>query len=236
MNEEIRFRHTIHQDSFRFDVSAGLWSALYEFDHDDKTRHVVTVTIDGVIKGYAVYSVFVRGQFRQLSVLDICTDSEKTLAEIVDLLKKRALDEDVDLIYVRKAPDSIDRVFDQKDFISFIESVIMVTLLNPHEFLRALSREINDGKNLKLCLKGFEPFTIRVGKNGIKVLTDGMADLVVSTDSDTFLRLVFCRASFWKEFLKGKIRVSRTTELSTARRFLDAIKQERWHIPFGDWV
>lgn len=236
MNEEIGFRNTIHKGSFRFDVSSSLWNTLYEFGDDGKTRNVITVTKDGVLQGYAVYFVFVRGQFKQLSVLDICTDGEKTLAEIVELLKERAHEEDVDLIYIRKAADPSDRVFDQKGFLSSIESIIMVTLLNPHELLRALSEEVDDGKNLKLNLKGFEPVTIQVGKKGITVLADGIADLAVSTDSGTFLKLLFCRTSFWEEFLKGKVRVRGIFKLSTARRFFDVIKQERWHIPFGDWV
>lgn len=236
MNEEIRFRNAINRGSFRFDVSSDLWNTIYEFGNEGKTRNVVSVTKDGLLKGYAVYFVFARGQFKQLSVLDLCVDGENTLTEIVDLLKKKALEEDVDLIYVRKPPDPTDKIFDQKGFMSSTESVIMVTLLNPNELLRALSAEVNDGKNLKLSLEGFEPVTVQVGKKGVKVLTDGGTDLVVSTDSQTFLRLTFGRTSFWKELLKGKIKVSRVTELSTARRFFDAIQQEKWHIPFGDWV
>jgi len=236
LDEEISLRNALHEGAFRFDVTLSLWETLYEFRENEKASSLVTVTENGKLRGYAVYFTYVRGKFKHLSVLDIGADGEAALSELVDRLKEHAQKEDADLIYIRKASEPGDRVFDQKGFFSFIESIIMVALLNPHELLYALSKEIDDGNNLKLVLKGFDPLTVKVGRSGIKIVTGEKADLTVSTDAPTFLKLLLCRTSFWKELLKRTIKINKMSKLSTARRFFSIAKQEKWHIPFGDWV
>jgi len=236
MSEKTSFPNAMHKGVFRFDVTSSPWRMLYKLSKDENASNVITVTKNGMLHGYAVYFTFVRGQFRQFSVLDIYADCEGTLAELVDRLKERAQEEDADLIYLRKAADLLDRVFDQQGFLSFVESIIVVALLNPNELLHALSQEVDIGKNLRLNIKGFDPITVRVGKNGIEVIASGKPDLTMSTNSGTFLKLLFCRTSFWKEFLKRTIKISRISMLPTATRFLNIIKQERWHIPLGDWT
>ena len=217
-------------------MTPALWKTLYEFGEDQNASNVVTVEENGRLRGYAVYFTYVRGQFRQLSVLDVCVDGEQTLSELVDRLKDRAKEEDADLIYLRKAVDPSDRIFDKKGFFSFVESIIMVALLNPSELLRALSQEISNGERLNLLIRGFDPITVEVGRNGIKTTDEAKADLIIATDSQTFLKLLFCRTSFFKEWLKGGIKLNRISKFSTANRFFSLIKQERWHIPFADWV
>jgi len=236
LSEEIRLRNALYEGVFRFDVTPSLWETLYEFRESEKASNLVTVTKNGKLKGYALYFMYVRDRFKHLSVLDICADGEAALSELVDRLKEQARKEDADLIYIRKAPEPSDEVFTQKGFFSFIESIIMVALLNPHELLRALSKEIDDGSNLQLFLKGFDPLTVKVGESGIKVVTNENAGLQLSTDTSTFLRLLFCRTSFWKEFLKRTVKISKMSKLLEAQRFFSVIRQEKWHIPFADWV
>jgi hypothetical protein len=229
-------RDLLHKDAFRFDVTPDLWQALYEIREDEKESSIISVTEDGKLCGYVIYFIYARGEFKHLSVLDVCADGEKTLAELVYRLKENAQKEDADLIYVRKAPEQNDVVFDQEGFLSFNESLIMVTLLNPHELLHAISQEIPDGKNLKLILKGFDPITVKIGKTGMKITQNDKTDVTLQTDAPTFLKLYFCRTSFLREWLKGRVKIDRISKLLIAAQFFKVIKQEKWHIPFGDWV
>jgi hypothetical protein len=75
-----------------------------------------------------------------------------------------------------------------------------------------------------------------VGKSGIKIVANEKADLTVSTDAQTFLKLLLCRTSFWKELLRRTVKIDKISKLSTVRRFFSVTRQEKWHIPFGDWV
>jgi len=112
----------------------------------------------------------------------------------------------------------------------------MVALLNPKDILSALSEETEDGKILMLLIKGFDPVTVKVGTKGIMVATNEKPDLTVSTDSKTFIRLLFGKTSLTKEFLRRRIALSNILDWTTASHFFNLIKHDKWYIPMGDWV
>ncbi len=236
MVKEIGFRNSICKGNFRFEVTPSLWRSLYEICGEGGATNVVTVKRNGTLRGYAVYSTFVRSQFRALRILDICADSRDTITELIKCIIERGRAEGADFVYVRKAASPEDNIFDQKGFISFVDSIIMVVLLNPYELLRAFSQDVMIGTNLKLNIRGFESVIVKVGKKGIKVVTEEKHKMTVSTDTETFLKLSFGRTTFLKQFLKGKIKVSNLFKLPTAHRLFKEIRQEKWHIPSGDWV
>jgi len=236
MVDKIDLRNQINQGSFRLDVTVELWKALYEVTREGKPANVITIERNGVLKGYASYLVFPRGQLTALGILDMNADAEDVLAELVDALIERAKAENVDILYFRKAPSSDDHVFDEKGFLSFVETVIVIALQNPRELLNAFSDSNVTGPCLRLTIKGLEPVNVKVGKQGIKVVLDGNPTLEVFTDDETFLRLFFNQTTILREFLKRKVKVSNVLKLMMAKRFFESIKQKKWYIPFGDWT
>ena len=112
----------------------------------------------------------------------------------------------------------------------------MIALLNPKELLMALSGRIENGKVLNLLIEGFDPVTVKVGEEGFMVVKEKEPDLTVSTDVRTFLGLFFGRTSLLKEFLRKRITISGILNWRTANHFFSLIKQDKWHIPMGDWV
>lgn len=236
MVDEINLRNSIYRHSFRFEVTPRLWKSLYNVSKEGKARNLVTVKRNGVLKGYAAYLIFVRNQLTAMSILDMSADGEDTLAELIERIIQHGKAEGVDLIYFRKTPGSEDNIFDEKGFISFVESVIMVALFNPKELLSAFSQDKVSGTDLRVSIEGFEPITVKVSKKGIKVVSQEKHDLEVFTDSETFLRLFFGKTTFFKQYLKRKVKVSNILKLMAVYHFFRKIRQEKWHIPFGDWA
>lgn len=235
MIRELSLRNKVYKDCFRFEVSPDLWYSLYVSMKEGKAKNIIRVVRNGVLKGYAVYSIFVRNSFRAFGIMDICVDGKDTLEELINRIIERSRKEGADFIYLRNPVDPYDCVFDTKGFLSFRESIIMVALLDPRQLLSCLSEEINSGSVLRLIIKGFNPISVKVGRNGVAVIEDAKPNLTVVTDSRTFIRLFFGRTSFLKEFLMGKIKVNRILQLKIVIHFFSVIKQKKWYIPFGDW-
>lgn len=236
MTAEITLRNLLNQGSFRLDVTQELWKAIYEVNREGKPSNIITVKRNGELKGYASYLTFVRGQSTALGVLDMNAETEDVLEELTDTLIQLAETEGVDIIYFRKTPGLDDRVLDTKGFSTFVETVMVIKLLDLGELLKAFSDDDASGPRIKLDVKGLEPVTVTAGKKGLKFVSEEKPDLELSTDSETFLKLFFNQTSVLREFLGRRLKVSNILKLSIAARFFNLIRQEKWYIPFGDWT
>lgn len=231
----IDLRNRIHKDDFRFVLTPEHWKVLYVPESVEK-RNLTTVTKDGELKGYAAYYLINFEEARAYDIREICAEDEGVLTQLVDQIVDKSVKDNVDFIFFRRCEDSYKDLYVKKGFLSFFESVIMVALFNPRELLSALSEKTKNGKVLKLLIKGFNPVTVKVGEKGIMVVKEEKPDLIVSSDSKTFLRLFFGRTSFPKEFLRRRVTLSSIFNWTAANRFFNLIKQDKWHIPMGDWV
>jgi hypothetical protein len=236
MTAEIALRNLLNHGSFRLEVTPELWEVLYEVDRKGKLSNIITVKRNGVLRGYASYLTFARGQLTALGVLDMNAEGDDVLEELTEALIQRAEAEGVDIVYFRKTPGPDDRVLDKKGFSSFVETVIAIKLLDPRELLKAFSDDDASGPCIRLDIEGFESITATVGKKGIKLLSETKADLELSTDSETFLKLFFNQTSVMREFLRRRLKTSNISKLLVAMRFFNLIKQEKWYLPFGDWA
>lgn len=186
--------------------------------------------------GYAVYSQVYLDGTKVCKILDISAKEEKNFRELINQVIKDCIKENVHFIYLRKCDKIYDNVLDERGFLSVEQSLIMVVLLNPHELFSSLSEEIEFGKILKLIIQGFKPITMKVGKKAISVIGTDNPDLVITTDSETFLKLFFGRTVLWKELLKRKVIISNPLRLPTATHFFNLIRERNWYIPQGDWL
>jgi len=232
IDEILNLRNKIHKDKFRFDISRDLWESLYITESE--SRNVIRITKDGKLRGYAVYSIANDDQNRVLRIQEICSDGKETLIKLLDSLVGSGLKEEADFIYLRQCTEQYGDVFDQKGFLTSMESVVMIVLLNPRDILSALSENIKRGEHLTLRIRGFDPITVKVGKKGIKLLEDMQSKVNVSTDSVTFLNFLFGKTSFWKELVKRKVTFD-ILHLPTVYRFFKSISNKKWYIPPGDW-
>jgi len=197
---------------------------------------VISIVENGVLKGYIAFQPSVFDGVEAYGIEEICADSKVTSAKLIDQLIDRSAKDKIDFVFMKKTAELYDDVLSQKGFVSFVESVIMVVLLNPKELLLALSDESENGKTLELIIKGFDPVKVKIGQKGIKVVEDAVTDFTVSMDSKTFLRLFFGEASFLREFVRRRIRVKGMLNLHVIRRFFNLIRQGKVYIPYGDWV
>jgi len=221
---------------FRFNLSRDLWAAHYISEKELDASNIIKIVRDGVLRGFAVYSILNYDAIKACGILDLCADGKDVLVELIDKIIEKAVNSGVDFIFLRECEEPYDDAFDAKGFFYFMESVILAVLLNPRELLLALSERIHHGKVLKFVVEGFDPILVKVGKKGIRVIEGERSDLKVLTDSKTFLRLFFGQTSVLKEFLRGRITIDRIFSLSTLVRFFSIIKQRRWYIPSGDWT
>lgn len=231
----IGLRNRVHKNDFRFVLTPEHWNVLYVPEGVEK-HNLAAVTKNGELKGYAAYYLINFEEARAYDVREICAEDEKILAQLLDQIADRSVKDSVDFVFIRKREDPYRDMYAKRGFLSFLESVIMIALLNPRELLSALSEEIEKGKVLKLLIEGFDPITVKVGEKGIIVVKENRSDLTVSTNSETFLRLFFGRTSFLKEFLKRRVTLNNILNWTTANRFFNLIKQDNWHIPMGDWA
>jgi len=236
IDEIIDFRDRTHKDSFRFVLTPKHWKALYASEDEVNANGMVTVTRNGVLRGYAAYSLVVFGKIRTYEILDICADAKEVANELIEQIVESGLRHKVDMVFTRNCKEAHDDIFAEKGFLSFVDTVVMAVLLSPRELLQALSKKTPNFKVLRLSIKGFEPVTVKVGKEGITVVSDEKADLSVWTDNKTFMKLFFGKTRFLREFVKGKITIDNVLRLLTAWHFFNLIKQEKWYIPLGDWI
>lgn len=231
----LELRNKIYRGKFRFALAPEHWRALYVLE-DWEESNLATVVKNERLKGYAAYYLTDFDNSRAYEVREICAEDEETLAQLIDHVIEKSVEDDVDFVFVRRGEEPYENVFAEKGFFSFPESVVMVILFKPRELLLALSRRIEKGDILHLLINGFDPVPIRVGEEGIMVVEEDEPDLVVSTDARTFLRLFFGRTSLLKEVLGRRIRIGGVLNWTTANHFFNLIKQDKWHIPMGDWV
>lgn len=237
MDKFLDLRNRNHADEFRFDVTPELWKTHYLFgDETESANNVLKIVDNGTLMGYAVYSTGTAKGAKTCRILDICAKEKEVFAKLVNRLVERCIGEDVDFIYFKQAKEKFSDVLRKKGFFTARESVIMVVLLNPVELFSSISEEVKQGKILKLMLTGSSPIALKVGENGVQVVADQMPDLTISTDSKTFLQLLFGKTSILKEILKQKVTMSSIFGLPTAKHFFDLIRQEGWYIPSGDWL
>jgi len=231
----IDFRNRIHKEDFRFTLTPEHWNILYSPESVEK-RGVATVARNGELRGYAVYHLVNLGEARVYDVREIVAENEEVLTQLIDQVVDRSLKDDVDFVFARTCEDPYEKVYAKKGGLAFMESVVMVALLNPKEILSALSEDTKDGKILKLHIKGFDSVTVKVGTKGIMLAKNEKPDLTVSTDGKTFVRLFFGKTSFAKELFRRRISLSNISNWTTANHFFNLIKHDKWYIPMGDWV
>ncbi len=234
-NKFLHLRNQIHDGKFRFHITPDLWKRHYIPGGIAKPNKIHVITKNGKLMGYAVYSQVYHDGTKACRILDICAKEEKNFRDLINQIIKNCIKENVDFIYLTKCDRIYDKVLDDRGFLSVEQSVIMVMLLNPHELFSSLSEKIESGKIFKLIIHGFKPITMRVDKKAINVIGAGNPDLVITTDSETFLRLFFGRTVLWKELLKRKVTISNPLRLPAATHFFNLIRERNWYIPHGDW-
>ena len=210
---------------------------MHYIPDEKEAGNVLEIFQNGALKGYAIYSEeLLHDGVKVYRVLEICAESRDVFAELTNQLVERAVKEGVDFIYAKGSDEKFNDVLSERGFFSFFESVVMIALLNPFELFSSLSEEVNQGKTLNIVIKGFDPILLRVGEKGIMVVANEKPDLTVTTDSKTFVKLFFGKTSFFKQLLKGKIRINPVSSLPTAMHFFGLIKQKSCYIPIGDWL
>jgi putative sterol carrier protein len=235
IDDIINLRNKIHKDNFRFVLTPAHWKTVY-VPENVEGGNLVTVESNGRLKGYAAFILVNFDEVRAYDVREISAEDENTLVQLIDQIADRGCKDEVDFIFVKRCDEPFNEVFSKKGFSSFIESVIMIALFDPEKLLSALSEKVENGKALRLIIKGFDPINVKVGEKGIMLVKEAKPDLTVSIDSKTFLKLFFGRASFMSEFLRRRIALDGILSLGAARSFFRIIKEPKWYIPMGDWV
>lgn len=236
-NELILLRNRLHQDAFRFDISPSLWKMHYMSDEKTEAVTILKILQNGTLRGYAIYSqlLFSEG-IKAYKILDVCAEEKDLLTKLIDRIIECAVKENADFIYFTESSGKCSEALSEKGFFSFLRTVIMVVLLNPQVLFSSLSEEVNQGKTLKLLIRGFDPILLRVGEKGVMVAPKSKPDLTVTTDGRTFVNLLFGKTSFLRQLLKGRVSVSSLFDLPTAVHFFSVIEQKKWYIPPGDWL
>lgn len=236
IDEIINLRNTIHQGDFRLILTPEHWNISYVPEGLEKSNLAIVRSKDGRLRGYAAYYLVHFDHIQAYDIREICAEDRETQAQLIDQIVDKSVKDNVDFVFAKWFEDADKNVLAKRGFSSFSEAVIMVALFNPKELLSTLSEEIENGEVLKLLIKGFDPIFVKVGEKGIMVVNEEKPNLKVSTDSKTFLKLFFNRTSFPKEFFRKKVTTSDILNWQTANRFFKLIKQDKWHIPMGDWV
>ena len=234
IEEYLSLRNKVHPQDFRFNFTLSLWRNHYTSE-DKIAKNVEEIREDGALRGYAVFEELSTEQNKICMIRELCADGEDTFAKLIERVINRCVEEDFDFIVWRQCEEPYDDLLNRKGFLTTKESVIMMKLLNPRDLLLSLSSPTNHGKVMKLNIREFASVTVKVGEKSLSVLEeDEQPQFTISTDARTFIRLMFGKASFWKEFFKRKVRV-RILHLWTAKHFFDLIKNKGWYIPSGDW-
>jgi hypothetical protein len=236
IDEVIDLRNRVHEDDFRFVLTPDHWKVLYVPENAEKSNLATVRNSNGKLKGYAAFYRVNFEEIKAYDVREIIAEDENTLNQLLDQIANRGMQDDVDFIFLKRCEEPFSQVFSEKGFFPFIESVIMIALFDPHKLLSALSEKVENGKVLRLIVKGFDHINIKIGEKGIMVAKAGEPNVIVSTDSKTFIRLFFNRTSFLKEFLRGRVTISGIFGLALVSRFFKVVSQRSWYIPMGDWV
>lgn len=235
IDEIIDLRNRIHNDDFRFSITPEHWKALYVPENTEKS-HLATVKEEGKLRGYAAFYVVNFEDVKAYDVREIVAEDEDTLTRLLDQIKDKGLKDDVDFIFLKRCEEPYTSVLDKKGFSPFVESVIMIALLDPLKLLSTLSQKVESGEVLRLLVKGFGQIDIKVGETGIMLVHEEKPDLALTTDSRAFLRIFFGKTSLLNQLLRRRVKLEGIRNFSTAQRFFRIIKQPKWYIPMGDWV
>lgn len=235
IDEIIDLRNKTHKDEFRFVLTPEHWKVLYMPENVEKSN-LATVRNDGRLEGYAAFYLVNFDQVRAYDVREIIAQDENTLTQLLEQITDKGMKDNVDFIFLKRCEEPYNNVFAKKGFLPFVESVIMVALFDPKQLLSTLSEKVESGKVLRLLIKDLDPIDIKLGEKGIMLVKEEKPNLIVSTDSRTFLRLVLGRTSFAREFFKRTVTINGVLGLTVASRFFKLAKQAKWYIPMGDWV
>lgn len=230
----IELRNRIHENDFRLVLTPEHWNALY-VPQSEKT-YFLTVSRDEELVGYVAFCTVDFGEVRAYDVREICAADESTMAELIDQMIDRSVRDKIDFVFLKTCEEPYNKLLRERGFSSFIESAIMIALLDPRALLLALSEPVDDGPVLKVTISGFDPVLVRVGAGGIALVADKEPDLTISTNSKTWVRLFFGRTSFLRELLRGSITASSLRNLRAASRLFRIVRQNRWYIPMADSV
>jgi len=232
--ELLRFRNKVHKDDFRLNLSPDLWSSHYLTLNEIEEDNLIQLRSNSVLKGYAALAYMSIKQNKALVVREMCADTEETFQQLIDRVIDKGVRRNVDFIVWRKCQETFDDVLEKRGFLTFSESIIMVALLNTKEFLKPFSEDVECGKVARLIIKGLEPVFIRIGKDKFSIIENGREDFTIFINGLTFIKLFFGKSSFFKEWLKRKVKVSISHYLA-AKHLFEMLKNERWYIPSGDW-
>lgn len=235
MDEIIDLRNQIHKDDFRFVLTPEHWKVVYVPENAERS-HLVTVNRDGKLRGYAAFFLVNFEQVRAYDVREICAEDEATMSQLIDQVADKGLKDNVDFIFVKRCEEPYNEIFSKKGFSSFVESVIMIALFDPQKLLSTLSEKVENGKVLRLVIKGFDPVDIKVGEKKMMLVEEQKPDQILWIDCKTFLRIFFDKTSFLNEFLRRRAKLRGVLGLATVLRFFNIVKVRKWYIPMGDWV
>jgi putative sterol carrier protein len=201
-----------------------------------ETNTLLTAVRNGVLAGYAAICVTSFSTVKACNIKEICAEDSGIFARLIDQIVERSMEHDIDFVFLTTCEKDHEKLLAGKGFSSFVERTIMASLLNAKALLRALSEPSADGKILEVVIRGFEPILVNLDKRTITLVEEGQPDLTISTDSKTWLRVLFGRSSFLKEFFTKRIVISSVMNLLDAIRFFDIIRQNKVYVPEADWV
>jgi len=238
VEEFVKLRNDLHRGKFRFELPPELWKLNYIERPGVEEDDIVKIYRNGELKGYAICSLSdYEPDLKMYKILELCAAEKEIMEELIDSIIVKGEQRGADFITIRRCGEPFEDLFDKTGFLDLKESVIMVVLLNPKELLVPLSKEDVKGRRVNLEIHGFEPISLVVGKDKIRLLEyKNGPDLVLSMSDKIFLRLFFGKTSVLKEFLRGSIRIKGKIHINTATRFFGIIKQTNWYIPPGDWA
>ena len=216
-------------------MTPNLWETQYKLEKELEADNVTVIRKKNALSGYAICSLVTRNEIKEYHVQEICSDGKDTLNELLDQIIERGAKNKVDFIVLRSCGEPFSNLFDEKGFLTTIDIAIIVRLLNPRKLLLSMSNKLEGGKILKLVIKGVDPILVKVRKTEISVVENENAHFTVVTDSNTFLKLLFGKTSFLKEFLKRRVFISHIHHLLTASNFFKIVQNDKWYIPSGDF-
>jgi hypothetical protein len=226
----------VHKDSFKFEtIQAILETHIGNKEKKDDTT-IFKILRGGELKGYVIYAQKRYDVTKAYQILEISAEETSTFTDLINHVIEKGIEEDVDFIYLKENEQKYDNMLKEKGFVFFIESAIMVALLNPHEFFRSISQKTEQGKIVQLNIHGSDPIFLRVGRKVLEVVADEEPNIVITLKGKTFLRLLFGRTTFLREYVNGRTSVNSIFNIRLAHGLFDYIRQDRWYIPLGDWL
>jgi len=236
VQEFLNLRDSLHKGEFRFDLEPELWKVNYLERPGVEEDGIIKIYRQGELKGYAICSLSeLKPDVKRYQVLELCATERDVMNELITRVIADGKEREADFIMLAQCDDLFEDLLAKNEFIDFTGFTVMVTLLNPKELLRAVSAEGITGRILNLEIDRFRPISLVIGEKAIRVIEDRLkADITLSMSDRVFVNILFGRTSFFREFLKGKIRVKNKIHLNVAIRFFNSIRQKKLYMPTGD--